>query len=306
MKQIILIGDLNRWEAEANFISEMLHLTATRVLSVNIGKRQAAADINARELSHLFPGKILEECVGIAVSNLYAQGIGDGILALLGEEPHLYNLADKAFAAMPFGLPKVAVLAENSTWQGSKEIMRIYLPGTTYTMNPIIKILLCNTAFAISGMCLCNIYNFGSPRPMVAALGIKADVGRYFAGAGLNYIAFSEHDQLLQPLLRNGYIHGLMMTSEIESCRQYLEIAAAKEIPIVIACKDQNALRAQLGSLPPSPGPVIVITPYYPGGKADEIQENAAPLWLRCHSVSYKFGSDGFYQYAALTLARQL
>lgn len=310
MKQIILIGDLNRWEAEINFISEMLHMTATRVISVNIGRQAAAADLNARELRQLFPGNPLEECIHLAISKLYSQGIADGILALLGKEPHLYSLADRAFAAMPFGLPKVAVLSGNSTWQGRKEIMRIYLPGTAYTMNPVIKILLSNTAFAISGMSLCSIHNFGSPTPTVGTMGIKADIGRYLAVAGLNYIAFSEDDQLLQPLLSNGYIHGLMLASEITNCRRYIDVAAAREIPIVITSKDPDTIRTQLDYLPAISGPVTIIsshhqeTPNMLAAKAS--QENASPLWLRCHSISHKFGSDSFYQYAVQTLADQL
>lgn len=310
MKQIILIGDLIRWEAEISFIIEMLHMTATRVISVNIGRRVAAADLNARELRQLYPGKPLEECVHLAISKLYSQGIADGILALLGKEPHLYNLADRAFAAMPFGLPKVAVLTGNSTWQGRKEVMRIYLPGTAYTMNPVIKILLSNTAFAISGMSLCSIHNFGCPAPTVGTMGIKADIGRYLAGAGLNYIAFSEDDQLLHPLLSNGYIHGLMMASEIGSCRPFIDIAAAREIPIVIASKNPDAIRAQLDFLPTISGPVTIISSHHqeiPNMKgAKGSQENSSPLWLHCHSISHKFGSDNFYQYAVRTLADQL
>ena len=211
MKQVILIGNFNRWETEAEFICEMLQMTATRVILINIGRGEAPADLNAKELRQLFPGKTLEDCVHLAISKLYLQGIADGILVLLGKEPHYYALADKAFAAMPFGLPKAAILSGDCTWQGRRDILHIYLPGTGYNMNPVIKILLCNTAFAISGMCLCSIHNFGSSAPTVAQW--ASGKQEIFCRGRPHHIAFFDNDPMLPPLLRNGYIHGLMLAS---------------------------------------------------------------------------------------------
>ncbi len=305
MKQVILIGNLNRWEAEANFICEMLQMTATRVISINIGRREVPADLNAKELRQLFPGKPLEECVHQAVSKLYLQGIADGILVLLGKEPHYYILADKAFAAMPFGLPKAAILAGDCTWQGRRDIMHTYLPGTGYNMNPVIRILLCNTAFAISGMCLCSIHNFGSATPTVGTVGIKGGIGKFLAIAGLNYIAFSDDDPLLPPLLRNGYIHGLILASEVENYLPYLDIAAARDIPVVFISRNPGAIKATLGYLQEISGQVTIISSHHQD-TPNMISQEASPLWVHCHSISYKYGSDSFYRYAVKTLADQI
>lgn len=308
MKQIILIGDLNRWLAEATFLTEMLHLSAARVITVNIGRLAAPADLNAREIRQLFPGKPLAECVHLSVAKLYAQGLVDGILGLLGKEPHLFASADRAFAAVPFGYPKVAVLRGDCPWQGRKDILRIYLPGTAYTMNPVIKIVLGNTAFAVSGMSLCSIHNFGSPRPTVGIIGIRADLSKYFASAGLNYISFAEDDQLLSTLLCNGYIQGLMLAGKIEGNRSHIDVAAAREIPVVIASREPEGIRAQLDFLPAASGPITVICSHPPEsqGLLGTGKENVPPLWLRCHSISHKFGSEGFYQYAVRALAGQI
>jgi len=305
VKQVILIGNFNRWETEAEFICEMLQMTATRVILINIGRGEAPADLNAKELRQLFPGKTLEDCVHLAISKLYLQGIADGILVLLGKEPHYYALADKAFAAMPFGLPKAAILSGDCTWQGRRDILHIYLPGTGYNMNPVIKILLCNTAFAISGMCLCSIHNFGSSAPTVGTMGFRGSIGKYFAGAGLNYIAFSDNDPMLPPLLRNGYIHGLMLASEAEFCLPSLDIAAAREIPVVIISRNPGAIKASLDYLPALSGPVTIISSHHQE-TPHIVSQEASPLWVHCRSISCKYGSDSFYRYAVKTLADQI
>ena len=301
MKQIILIGDLNHWDEEARFISDMMHMTATGVITMNIGRQNTAADLNARELRQLFPGKVLDECIHLAILKMFSQGLIDGIMALLGREPHLYSLVNRAFASIPFGQPKVAVLKGNSLWPPPKDVLPVFLPGTAYSMNPVIKIVLSNVSFALSGMSLCSVRNFGSSQPTVGAVGFQKEIGRFLAGEGINYITFAADDQLLLPLLRNGYLGGLIIDSEVESCRSSLEVAAAREIPIVIASRNPAATAAKLAFFPEVTGQINLVSaegPYQQG-----IAPTAGQSPLRHFLVSHKYGSESFLQFAVKVLA---
>lgn len=311
MKQIVLLGDLHRWKDEAEFITEMFHLTATGVITVNIGHKLIPADLNTKELRQLFPGKTLDDSIGSAISKLYSQGIADGILCLIGKDPSTSSTFAKAFAAMPFGLPKVAVLTGDSNWQGSRDILNVYLPGNTYSLSPVLKICLCNTVFAISGMCLCNIHNFGSKRPTIGITGCGAEAGDHIKNAGLNYLSFSADDNYIGALLHYGYLHGLIL-GDLNAYSPNIEIAAAKDIPVVCVGKSPEKIRSALASLTlPSFAPVIVVTsaaqdaPIF--SMRPQAQRTPSPSpWLKLYNVSHKYGTDAFYKYIGQLLTELL
>ena len=297
MKHVIVIGNLYRWQEETRFISEMLHMAAAIVITINIGRQGVAADLNARELRQIFPGKPLEESLHLSISRLYSQGIADGILALLGKEPHLYSLIDRAVAALPFGKPKIAVLTGDCTWSGPHEVMEVNLPGIAFTLNPVIKTLLGNTAFAISGMSLCNTRNFRSTTPTIGIAGIDANISKYLDDLSLDYIMFPEVEQLL-PLLNDGYIGGILMANHAMNARPHLEVAAGKAVPVVIISQNPDATKLMLASPTPMPGTVVC-------SHHQELPcQWSAPQ--RCHSIPYRYGSEDFYRYAIQTLIGQL
>ena len=310
MKQIVLLGDLTRWQSEADFIADMLHFTATRVLAINLGLRPAAADLNRSELRRLFPGNTLAESVSAAMAKLYRQGIVDGLLCLVSNEPNYYLAFDKAFAALPFGLPKVALISGDSPWRGSNDVLHAYLPGTGHNLNPIIKISLGNTAFAVSGMSLCNIHNFGSNRPTIATACCPKEAGKSLAEAGLNFISFNGGDDHLAALIRNGYIHGLLFGKEFEGLRSYLELAVAREIPVVIAGGNPAKIRPAVESISPKlSAPVAIITsaPSSPLFSTDPTASPPPhPAWLKHYSITHRYGTEHFYRFAAKTMVNLL
>lgn len=309
MKQILLVGDLYRWKAEAEFITEMLHLTASRVVTVNTGLRLVPADLNARELRQLFPGKTGEESTAAAIAKFYSQGIADGLLCLVGREPNLEQVYSHVFAAIPFGMPKVAIVAGDSPWRGSKDVIHFFLPGVRHNLNPVIKICLCNAVFAISGMSLCNIHNFGSKMPTVGIAGFKDGPEDKLPGAGLNYLSFEGELEFPGTLIRNGYIHGLFIGNDLEACTPLIQAAAVREIPSVIVSRNPDRVQRALAPLGlPVFAPVVLITPEHRESALFGTRVAAAkpqgdpPPWLKQYSVSHKYGTETFYRYAVKVL----
>lgn len=305
MKQIVLIADLNKWKEEAEFITEMFHLTATGVLTINIGHRLAPADLNARELRQVFPGKTLDDSVGEAVAKLYSQGIADGILCLVGKDPGTFSTYAKALAAMPFGLPKIAIISRDSAWQAERDIISVHLPGDSYNLNPVIKICLGNVVFAVSGMSLCNIHNFGSTMPTIGIAGCGAETGSIMKYAGLNYLVFSANDGYIRALLHYGYIQGLLLGNGLDQYSSCIEIAADKDIPIICVGKNPEKIRSALIPMTlPDFAPVLVVTSAYLDSSLFSLRTAAASEspgpspWLKHYNISHRFGSEAFYKYA--------
>jgi hypothetical protein len=314
MKQIAIVGDLARWKQEVEFITEMLHFTATRVVTVNIGMRSVTADLNRLELRKLFPGDTLADSVGIAVSKLYSQGIADGILGLVHNDSSFFSALNKAFEGLPFGTPKVALVAGDSAWRGQKDIVLFHLPGTAYNLNPVIKITLCNAVFAISGMSLCNVHNFGSANPLIGVICCQEEAGKSLADQGLNYIEFGSWDGFVNTLIRNGYINGMKLCREFEGFKGCIEAAMTREIPVVIASKDSEHLRGLLESIEgPMNSPVALIIPE-PQGSLFSLRPAATktpttlntPHWLKLQPISHQFGTPPFFRAAAKTLIEML
>jgi hypothetical protein len=302
VKQIIVMGDYNRWQQEADFTADILHMAATRVIAVNIGPRNLKVDLNLRDLRRLFPGKTGPESIKAAVKKLYSQGIADGILCFIDAEPNLFAVADAAFAALPFGLPKVAVTPGNSPWRGSWEIIRFNLPGQEYNLNPVVKICLSNAAFAVGGMALSNIYNFGSAQPtIVACCGQQA--GKGMAGLGINFLSLASEDYL-PALMGNGYVDGLILSRECKSMVSWVEIASARGIPVVLVCKNPCSIYATLKALTPPATPVLIVSPS--GAKPQAAEAPPSPAWPPLQPVPYKYGTRPFYWHAAQTLLRLL
>lgn len=305
MKHVVLVGDFNRWLAETNFLGEMLHMSATRVVSINIGRQSAPADLNARELRRLFPGKSLPECLYLAVAKLQSQGLVDGCIALLGREPHLYGLADQAFAAIAFGQPKVAILTENSTWRGSQEIIRFNLPGTAFTLADPIKFLLSSAAFAVSGMCLCSVHNFRRYPPTIGIIGGKDNCGKYFSAAGLHYVHFAGAGDFLSSLLASHFLAALVLSGDSESgC--YIDYALAQQIPVLVLGALEDGIRARLAGFTGAAGLATLISSYCPEGQLSPGHGEASPPWLNCHTIPHKYGSEQFYRYAVQIMVNQL
>lgn len=308
MKQVIIVADLNRWGQEADLLGDMLRLTATCVTTMNIGSGKVIADLQAEELLKLFPGKTLAESVHLALAKLYRQSIIDGILTLVGDEQAHYNLLDKAFSALPFGLPKIAVVGSNCKWQRSRDIFSISLPGTEYSLNPAIKILLGNAAFALSGMSLGSIDNFSCRAPTVGVYSLKTKIGSYLREAGLGYICFTKEDQLLGTLIKDGYIQGLIISTDNSSYRFYLGLGARHQVPTVLICPDCEKLAEELDFLPPS-FTLTIISPRR--GKKTQLTSVAAnpsslaDNWRFLFTI-YNYGSERFYQSAVRVLSDQL
>jgi len=310
MKQIILMGDLTHWKSEAEFIIDMLHFTATRVVTINLGLRPVTADLNRSELRQLFPGNTLDNSVSSAITKLYSQGIADGILCLVNTEHSNYVAFHRAFEALPFGMPKIALVSGNSTWRGKKDIVHVNLPGTGYNLNPVIKICLCNIVFAISGMSLCNIHNFGSSKPTVGAICCN-EAGKSLTDIGTNFISFDCGDEYLGTLIRNGYIHGLLLGKEFQEYETYVEMAVAREIPVVIGSKNPEKAKSILGSISlPVSAPVAIITTQHQGSSMQSNRSAASktdyfspPAWLKHYIVPHKYGTEPFFKYAAKTIS---
>ena len=313
MKQIALVGDLTRWKLEAEFITEMLHFTATKVVTVNIGMQHVPADLNRKDLLKLFPGETLADSVGVAISKLYTQGIADGILGLIHNAPNSYPSINRAFESLPFGLPKVALVSGDSCWRGNKDIINVFLPGTAYNLNPVIKITLCNTVFAVSGMSLCNVHNFGSSSPMVAIVCGQDSVGTGLAEQGIHYISFDGQDEFTSTLIKHGYINGLMLCREFQF-QACIDIAMNREIPVVIVGKDPDSLRKILEtSTRPFTAPVAIVTPE-PQSRLFSLRPAATktpaslgiPSWLQLRTVGHQYGTPSFYKAAAKIMSQLL
>lgn len=302
MKQIILMGNFSRWQQEADFITNILHLAATRVVTVNIGPRNLSVDLNLRELRRLFPGKTGPEAIKAAIKKMYSQGIADGILCFVDADSNLYGIVDSAFAGLPFGLPKVAVAPGDCPWRGSWEVIRFNLPGHQYNLNPVVKICLSNAAFALSGMALSNIHNFGSTQPTIVAC-CGQDAGKGMEGLGINFLSLASEDYL-PALMGNGYIDGLILSRECKSLEAWVEIASARGIPVVLVCKNPNTIYATLKTMSPSPTPVLIVSPG--GARASSPEGKPGPTWPPHQPVPYRYGTRPFYWHAAQTLLRLL
>lgn len=292
MRQAVIIGDMNRWGLEANAIGEMLQLAATGVVALNIGRRQAAADLNSQELSRLFPGKPMTECIHLALTQLYSQGIITGILALVGNEPYLYELINRAFATLPFGQPKIAVLAGDCTWPKRKDVVSFYLPGTEYSLNPVVKTILGNAAFALGGIALCSAKNFSSPHSTIGVLGTMPSLSRPLTEAGFNYIFFKKDDHFLTALLDGRAVQGLVTTGDIRGYRPFLQAAANRGLPIVIACSNPLTAVEQLMFLPAN-HPITIVS----AGRPGTVPQISSDSSRRFRSTPYIYGGDRFCRF---------
>jgi len=302
MKQIILIGDFARWKGEADFVIDMLHLSAAGAVTINLGARPVAADLNPRELRRLFPGVTLAESVAAAAGRMYTQGIADGIMCLVGPDPALHEIYDRTLDAIPFGLPKAAIIAGDSPWKGRDDILQTRLPGNRHNLNPIIKICLCNTVFAVSGMALCNIHNFGSNRATIGVTGCCPRAEEGLVESGFNFLSFEGEDKSITPLLRHGYVHGLLIGKLVDS-KAWLEMAAAREVPAVILGRSSQQIRTALAGFNlPVYAPIVVITPE----KAQAAPPGQGQPWLKQYLSPYKYGTGSFYRQSINILAELL
>lgn len=306
MKQIALIGDLARWKQETEFITEMLHFTATKVITINIGSKPVVADLNRRELQQLFPSPCLEECIGTAMTKLFSQGVTDGVLALVDNDSKSFPVLESALNAFPFGMPRVAIISGDSSWRGQRDVIQVYLPGTSYNLNPVIKITLCNTVFAISGISLCNIHNFGSNRPMIGVSLNGLELGEDLDAQGLNYIHFDSHDTQLKTLLGNGYINGLLLSQEIDNFSVWLEAALSRQVPLAVTGEDPDSFLAIMERIStPIHSAIIYVTAddltsgllsFFPPAK--KIQFKETNEWLQMYKVNYRYGTAQYYKAA--------
>jgi len=308
MKQIVLLGNLNKWEQETEFIIEMLHLTASRVVTVNIGPKLTKADLNPKDLHKLYPGNNLKDCVNLAVAKMYTQGVADGLLCLVDDDPELDSVIDCAFEALPFGLPKAALVSGASSWQGNRQVIRVELPGLGYSMNPVIKICLSNVVFAVSGMALCNIHNFGSTTPTIGLCDCQGAI-RFLQDLKLNYLCFSPEDNYARTLVAYGYIHGLLLEGECKGLANWIKAANTREIPVVISSRNPLAVKAEIASIIESVStPVVVISPDCPRPRSQSraAAAGSAQDWFSVQPVPYKYGTRSFYFHAAKILHKLL
>ncbi len=303
MKQIVLLGDFSHWKEEADFATDILHLAATRVVTVNIGQRTLNTDLNLRDLRRLFPGKTIAESIDLAIRKLYSQGAADGILCFLGLEPRLFSIVDAAFAALPFGMPKAAITTGDCPWRGSWEVIRFNLPGQDYNLNPVVKIALSSAVFAIGGMALSNIHNFGSTQPTIAAC-CGATVGKAMDGLGVNFLSLAA-EEYLPALVAHGFIDGLMLSRECQSMKVWVEIAGTRGIPVVLVCKNPGTIHAALKPLSPSPTPVIIVSSSETVSTS-RLAAAKSTSWPPHQPIPYKYGTRPFYWHAAKTLLRLL
>ncbi|NLO87991.1 MAG: hypothetical protein GX090_05520 [Firmicutes bacterium] len=292
MKQVIVMGDTFQWGHEMEFLTDMLHLAAARVITVNISDKPGRADLNMREVHRLFPGLTREQSVAAAIARLYIQGIADGLLCILGNEPQHCSAAEAAFAALPYGAPKLAVLSADCAWQSADDVACIRLPGRYNRLNPVIKICLGNAAFALRGMTLCSAASYCSSIPTVACCcpGLEPALTQL----GVNYLSFPQIDRRLLGLLRQGYCQGLAAEDTLAGLDALLEIALAREIPTVLLCKNPADSSGPLAALINKPY-VVTVSPQ--PSCLDAGNPAAAPL---------RYGSQAFYLYAAKTLQKLL
>lgn len=304
MKQIVLLADFDQWKEEADFATDVLHLAATRVVTVNIGPRTLNTDLNLRDLRRLFSSKTRAESIGIAIKKLYSQGVADGILCFVGSDPNFFAIHDAAFTALPYGMPKAAVTTGDSLWQSGWDVIRFCLPGQNYNLNPVIKIALSNAVFAISGMALSNIHNFGSAQPTIAAY-CGAAVGKAMMGLGVNFLALAK-EEYLPALVAHGYVDGLMLSRECRSMETWVEIASLRGVPIVLVCKNPGSIRAVLKPLSPSSTPVLIVSPCETVSTTRLAATKSSALWPPHQSIPYRYGTRLFYWHAAKALLRLL
>lgn len=298
MKQIIVLGELSSWQQETEFITQMLNFTATSAITMDIGLRPQAADLNRKEIQKLFPAKNLACSIEYAVSKLYSQGIADGLLCLVGNSPQLYPGINNALSILPYGTPKIAVVRGNSTWQQSRDTQRVNLPGQGYNLNPVIKICLGNAVFAISGMALCNVQNFGSNKATIGILGCKAD--KSVANMDLNYISFKSGDEFLEKFIRNGYLQGLLLEGHHQDW-PYVKLALAREIPLVFAVKEPDAVLNKINALNPQGAPIAIVSSGSP--LASPVRTETG---IRSYMVFNRFGSESFYTSAIKVMVELL
>lgn len=301
MKQIIILGNLNHWKQEADCVADIFHLTANRVITVNIGPGTLKTDLDLRDLQRMFSGKTDGESVTAAMKKLYSQGIADGVICFLGKEPQFFGVIDSALAALPFGLPKVAITSGDCSWQSNWDVLRFNLPGRGNKLNPALKICLSNAAFALSGMVLNNIQNFGSSKPTIA-LCCGEIAGKSMAALGINFLSISKEDYL-SALINHGYIDGLLLSRECQNIKTLVEVATHKGIPVVLVCQNPASVQASLNPPSFSPSPVLIVYPCRPISSPASIPE-IPPTWPPHKTIPYKYGTRPFYWHAAEALVQ--
>lgn len=292
VKQVIILGDVLQWGPEMEFLADMLHLAAARVITVNIVDKPGRADLNLREVRRLFPDLPREQSVAAAIAKLYTQGLADGLLCILGNEPQHCCVVETAFAALPYGAPKLAVLSADCTWQSADDVVCIRLPGQYNRLNPVIKVCLGNAAFALRGMTLCSAASFCSSSPTVACCcpGLEPALNQL----GVNYLSFPQNDQRLLALLRQGYCQGLALEEADAELGALVEIALARELPTVVLCKNPDSSTGPLAALKTKPY-VVTVTP-----------QPFLPPAERGASAPLLYGSQAFYLHAAKVLQKLL
>ncbi|MTI95064.1 MAG: hypothetical protein FH749_06180, partial [Firmicutes bacterium] len=242
MKQIMLIGDLARWQPEAEFIHDMLSFTGVRVITVNLGNESCNADLNRADVQYLFDNSELAVAIEKMTKKFYAQGIVDGVLFLSSGLKSDTSLHDAVFSGFPFGIPKFLVGDPGITPLGGRDIVKIPIPGSSGNFNSVRKITLSNAVFALSGMTLNNICNYGSAQPLVGVITScnQNEINRKLQAKGLNYIGFDVSDPLLPQLIKDGFIHGILIIKDTlpPILIEVVKAGGIREIPLVIGCKD--------------------------------------------------------------------
>lgn len=292
MKQIVLIGDLAAWQQYAGFVTDIVHYTANRILTINLGP-EAVADINCRKLRQLFPHDQPDTAAAKTMARLYSQGLADGVMVLGACKLRQQLLA--ALEAVPYGTPKVLVLQGQCQWQPRSDVVLVRLPGEAGNLNPVVKIALSNAVFALAGMTMNNILNYGSPNPLVAVVARDDVAARWLNDSKLNFLLFHCQAPLLCYLARQGYIHGLLVCGDAcaGNLSPWVQLARQRSIPLVATASDP--MQMNLGRDGTSFPGLVVVT-----------NSQAGPAGVDLRHVGPSYGSPGFYRQAARILLQML
>lgn len=296
MKQVVVLGDLTRWSRETEFINDLLTYTGMQALTVNTGLSVGVWDMNQADISGAFPAESLAASTALLIRKLYAQGLLDGLLTFADDS---WSSQNNCLDAIPFGVPVFILAQGDQRLESSPRWVNIWLPGHSFNFNTMVKIAISNAVFALSGMMLNSIYNYGTSRAQVAVVappGTGKSLGQYLLENSLDYLLFSQGDACLNSLVRDGYIHGLLICQDLDqTLTTCIQGAIERDTPVVLV-QQQHPPRLP-DNLPPGTNLVLVRT----RGQTPLQQQ-----MFKLQTVNFSPGSPKLLQAAAKILAAQL
>jgi hypothetical protein len=296
LKQVVVLGDLTRWSRETEFINDLLTYTGMQSLTVNTDHISGAWDMNQADISGAFPAESLAVSTALLIRKLYAQGLLDGILTFADDS---WSSQNDCLDSIPFGVPVFILAQGGQRLESSPRRVNIWLPGHSFNFNTMVKIAISNAVFALSGMMLNSIYNYGTSRAQVAVVAPPStgkSIGQFLLENSLDYLLFPQGDACLNSLVRDGYIHGLLICQDLDqTLTSCIQGAMERDTPVVLV---QQQHPPRLPDNLPSGSKLVLVSAR---GQIPPQQE-----MFKLQTLNFSPGSPKLLQAAAKTLVAQI